>query len=70
MTIVDYSIGAKAEFLNAYSVLQRLFGHHPTAGDSMVAQYYGAVGELAVVIVINIIVGVFLVFMISLFKRG
>jgi hypothetical protein len=36
----------------------------------MVAQYYGAVGELAVVIVINIIVGVFLVFMISLFKRG
>ena len=28
MIVVDYILGAKAEFLNAYSVVQRLLGRH------------------------------------------
>ena len=37
MLSVDYFIGAQAEFLNAYSVVERLVGKAPTAGDSLVA---------------------------------
>ena len=65
MLVVDYSIGAKAEFINAYSVLQRLLGQEPSAGLSMVARKYGAVGELIGVLVINMLAGLVLTFMVK-----
>ena len=57
MVVVDVVLGPKAEFLNAYSMLQRLVGQAPSAGDSLVARKLGAVGEFAVVIGANLIVG-------------
>lgn len=57
MIIIDIILGPKAEFLNAYSVIQRLVGQAPSAGVSLVAQKLGAVGEFAVVVVANLAVG-------------
>lgn len=51
MVVVDLLLGARNEFLNAYSVLQRMFGQTPFAGDSPVAQKIGAMGEAAAVFV-------------------
>lgn len=60
MIIVDYIIGPKAEFLNAYSVVQRLVGQIPTHDESMVALYLGSIGEFVVVILVNFSVGALL----------
>ena len=56
MTAVDYYLGAKAEFLNAFSVLSRLLGQEPSV-DSLVARKFGTVGEFVVVVVVNIDAG-------------
>lgn len=60
MILVDRMLGPRAGFLNAYSVMQRLFGQVPEAGDSLVAQQLGAVGELAVVVAANLAIGLVL----------
>jgi hypothetical protein len=57
---VDYLIGSHAEFLYAWSVLERLFGKTPTAGESMVFQSIGAAGELVCVLAINAAIGALL----------
>jgi hypothetical protein len=57
MTTVDYLIGEKAEFLNAWSVVERLVGRTPAAGDSVVYRALGAFGELVVVLVANSVIG-------------
>ncbi len=57
MVVADIILGAKAEFLNAYSVLQRLVGVAPSAGDSLVAQKLGAIGEFFVVVAANTAIG-------------
>ena len=46
MIVIDRSMGSRAEFLNAWSVLERLLGRAPSAGQSLVAARMGAVGEL------------------------
>ncbi|KAA3631788.1 MAG: hypothetical protein DWQ08_04395 [Proteobacteria bacterium] len=57
MVVADIILGSRAEFLNAYSVLQRLVGVDPSAGDSMVAQKLGTVGEFVVVVAVNASIG-------------
>ncbi|MDX1375793.1 MAG: hypothetical protein R3357_09545 [Burkholderiales bacterium] len=57
MIVVDFIIGPKAEFLNAYSVLQRMLGEAPSAGASLVARELGALGEFGVVLAANLAVG-------------
>ena len=52
MTAVDYYLGAKAEFLNAFSVLSQLLGQEPSV-DSLVARKFGAIGEFIGVAVVN-----------------
>ena len=69
MTIVDFAIGSKAEFLNAYSVLQRMIGQTPSAGDSLVAEKLGALGELGVVLGANLAVGGVLTVVVRLLTR-
>jgi len=49
MVLIDRAIGARAEFLNAWSVVERLLGRAPRAGDSFAAIRLGALGELLVV---------------------
>ena len=57
MLVVDLLIGSRAEFLNAWSVVERLFGRTPAAGDSIVYRRVGAVGELVAVLLANLAVG-------------
>jgi len=57
MVLVDCFMGARAEFLNAFSVVQRLAGLPPPAGESLVAQKFGATGELGIVVAANLVVG-------------
>ncbi len=60
MIVIDYVIAEQAELLNAWSVIQRLFGQQPDAGESTVYQYAGATGEFITVMVFNLFVAVLL----------
>ena len=57
MIVVDILLGSKAEFLNAFSVIQRLLGQTPSAEASLVARKLGAVGEFIVVMFSNLAIG-------------
>jgi len=57
MVVIDYLLGEKAEYLNAYSVLERLLGKEPSVSESMVARQYGASGELAAVLITGLLIG-------------
>jgi len=57
MILIDRAIGPKAEFLNAWSVVERLLGREPSSGISVVAQHYGTAGEFAAVLLANTIFG-------------
>ncbi len=57
MVAIDFLLGPRAEFLNAYSVVQRLAGRPPANDVSLVAQTIGPAGEFAVVVVANLAIG-------------
>jgi hypothetical protein len=69
MIVVDVILGPKAEFLNAYSVVQRMIGQTPSAGESLVAQKLGAFGEFVVVLATNLAVGGILTALVRLFTK-
>lgn len=69
MAVIDWLIGPKAEFLNAYSVFQRMIGQQPSAGDSLVTQKLGAAGELGVVLAANLAIGGIITAIIKLLTR-
>ena len=45
MLVIDYLLGPRAGLLNAWSVVERLLGHSPAAGTSLVALRLGPWGE-------------------------
>ena len=57
MVVVDYFLGAKAEFMNTWSVFERLVGRAASAGDSAVYRSLGAAGELLCVVLVNAAIG-------------
>ncbi len=57
MVLVDRALGARAEFLNAWSVVERLLGRSPSAGVSQVAARFGEVAELVAVVASNLLCG-------------
>jgi hypothetical protein len=57
MILIDRTLGSRAGFLNAWSVVERLLGRVPTAGRSVVAEHMGAAGELVAVVVANVVIG-------------
>lgn len=57
MIAIDYVMGAKAEFINAWSVIERLLGRQPSAGSSAVFRALGGAGELACVVLANAGIG-------------
>jgi hypothetical protein len=69
MAAVDSRLGAKAEFLNAWSVIERLLGRTPSAGDSAVVRMVGPLGELAAVVVVNLVIGGILALLIGLVSK-
>ncbi len=60
MVLIDYYMGSAAEFLNAWSVVQRLLGQPPSAGDSLVYSKVGAFGEALCVLGATFIVAALL----------
>jgi hypothetical protein len=69
MILIDRAMGARAEFLNAWSVFERLLGRPATSGDSVVATHLGAFGELCVVLVVNATIGTLLAVCVRLAMR-
>jgi hypothetical protein len=69
MIATDLFLGVKAEFLNAFSAMQRLFGQVPSAGDSLVARKFGASGEFLVVLAVNLVVGGILTLLVRFFSE-
>ena len=65
MTAIDYSIGDQAEFINAWSVVERFSGKSPSAGNSLTYDKVGQIGEAVVVATINLVSGFFLAWLIS-----
>lgn len=57
MIVIDAILGPEAEFLNAYSVVLRIIGQIPSARDSLITQQFGAVGELVLVLIANLVFG-------------
>lgn len=69
MILIDRALGPRAEFLNAWSVVERLLGRTPHAGESFVARRIGALGELVAVLLANTAIGTLLAFLIRLAPR-
>ena len=69
MLAIDRALGSRAEFLNAWSVVERLLGHPPTAGTSIVASRLGPAGEFISVIAANLAVGFLVALLIRLASR-
>ena len=59
MIVIDYLIGPEAEFLNAWSVIERLAGL-PSTVNSLVYRELGAMGELLCVLLANMMIGALL----------
>lgn len=69
MVIIDYVLGAEAEHLNAWVIINRLFGRETGIGDSLAIRHLGIVGATAVMLLMNTIFGVVLIQLIKLFIR-
>ena len=69
MIVIDRVLGPRAEFLNAWSVVERLLGRSPTAGASVVAERIGPAGELVVVLAANLASGLLLALLVRLLAR-
>ena len=66
MVVVDYVLGEKAEFLNAWSVVVKLFRLPMEVPTSQIMQRYGLEGELLAVLLANGIIGFILVQLVRL----
>ena len=60
IVVADYFLGRKAEFLNAFSVFQRILGQDPSVSASLIAKKFGEMGELLAVVAVNLVVGTIL----------
>ena len=61
MTIADYFMGAEAEHLNAWVILNRLAGRETHVGDSLAIRRFGLAGATVVMLVANGVFGTLLI---------
>ncbi len=61
MIVIDYFLGERAEYLNAWSVVVKLFRLPVEAPPSGIMQQYGVGGELLAVLLVNGAIGFILV---------
>ena len=66
MIIVDFVLGAEAEHLNAWVIMNRLFGNETTVGDSLAIRSFGLGGAMLLMLLANTIFGIALVQLIKL----
>ncbi|MCB0724563.1 MAG: hypothetical protein KDC73_07635 [Ignavibacteriae bacterium] len=65
MVTIDYSLGDEAEFLNAWIIINKLFGTGSHMSDSFVIRKFGLIPAAIIMIVANFLIGALLV---QLFK--
>lgn len=69
MTVIDYFLGERAEYLNAWSMVVKLFRLPFEVPTSRIMQQYGVGGELLAVLLVNGAIGFILVRLIRLGLR-
>jgi len=69
MIIIDYILGAEAEHLNAWVIVNRLFGNDTTIGDSHAIRHFGLAGATFIMVAINTVFGMLLVQLIKFIIR-
>ncbi len=69
MIIIDYILGAEAEHLNAWVIINRLFSRETSIGDSLAIKHLGLAGATVVMLLMNTIFGAMLIQLIKLFIR-
>jgi hypothetical protein len=69
MIIIDYILGAEAEHLNAWVIINCLLGRETGIGDSLAIKHLGLAGATIVMLLMNTIFGAMLIQLIKLFIR-
>ena len=69
MIIVDYILGAEAEHLNAWAILNRIFGADTGIPDSLAIRRFGLYGAAVVALVLNLLLGSVLIQLIGIVIR-
>lgn len=60
MVLVDHIMGAEAEHLNAWVIVNRLFGMETTIGDSLAIERFGLAGATLIMLMANTLIGMVL----------
>lgn len=66
MVIIDYILGTEAEHLNAWVILNRIFGNVTNIGNSLAIEKLGLAGATLLMLALNFIFGFVLVKLLSL----
>ena len=61
MVLIDYFMGAKAEHLNAWAIINKLVGIDPKVPDGLAIRKLGLYGAAFLMILVNIIFGFVLI---------
>ncbi|MDW3208376.1 MAG: hypothetical protein R8N23_00815 [Reichenbachiella sp.] len=69
MIIIDYVLGAEAEHLNAWVIINQMFGQQTSAGDSLAIRALGLPGAAFLMLAANTFFGVILIQFIKLIIR-
>ncbi|MCB0658004.1 MAG: hypothetical protein KDC57_17785, partial [Saprospiraceae bacterium] len=67
MILVDYILGAEAEHLNAWVIINRFAGNASAIGDSLAIRKLGLWGAGLLMVIINGLLGILLIQFIRLF---
>lgn len=69
MITIDFVLGAEAEHLNAWVIVNRVAGNQTTIGDSLAIQKLGLTGATILMLVINFLFGLGLIQLIRLAQK-
>ncbi len=61
MIVIDYLLGAEAEHLNAWGIVNKLVGNDIGIADSLAIKSFGLYGAAILTLVINSILGIILI---------
>ena len=67
MIIIDYLLGTEAEHLNAWVIVNRLFGRDTGIGNSLAIHHLGLAGATFLMLFVNMIFGGILIQLLRLF---
>jgi hypothetical protein len=61
MMIIDFILGVEAEHLNAWVIMNRLFGNNIGLPDSLAIRNFGLFGATLIMLSVNMVFGFFLI---------